>query len=422
MKLGKIIDEENRLVALYLAAKKGGKKVTLPIAALLFMAIGLHFIFASHAATPSLSAQPENGTMSGSAVAVNDSAASGGKAVQFAGVTPTPSPTPSPTPTPPPPTSCTGPTVNVTGTTSSKYTNANPASGTTFNNKGWFSNFVSGPGSSEAYDVGMGNVPPSICVVGGVVDGHISPSLAWQYVHDSIGGFGYRVGTSGLEQILNVRVHDVEDGIKPRECATTKDSCPTTYTNKGNMLISGAYMTDIRDDSIEDDDFLAGTIKDSLFDGVWTFLSEQQQGSVTGPGVGSGESPYIFITNDYIRLYTTNTPETGGGKWFKWQGSTSHHIPVITDSVFAVDKMPRSGWSSLSIPSGTQWKGTNYILWLGTPGGYGGPKPAGVTFLEGQAALDKWNAVRNPWLAAHGYAQKAPTDLNPADDPVVAPQ
>jgi hypothetical protein len=218
------------------------------------------------------------------------------------------------------------------------------------------------------------------------------------------------------------RIHNHEDGVHVREKPSSD--------NQGVFSMRDVYLTGIRDDIMEDDEqadlqgFMPGTISNVLGDGVWTFLSEQNQGSGTSrQSIGANEDQYIHIDHTYIRLSVTNANEVGGGKWFKWQGrGVANHKLEITDSAFAVDKQPKAGWSSLDIPAGTIWKGTNYVLWLGTPGGYGGPKPAGVNFLEGQAALDKWNYFRNGWLAAHGFARKDANDLDPMDYPVVVPQ
>lgn len=126
---------------------------------------------------------------------------------------------------------------------------------------------------------------------------------------------------------------------------------------------------------------MAGTIRDSLFDGVHTFLSEQNQrngGTWQGTTVGPGEDPTIHLTRVYVRLYATN-PDRGLGRWFKWQprGLQPHRLEV-TDSVFAIGETPAS-WK---LPK-TTWRGTNFILWL-AEGSYPGPRPAGVTVLEGR--------------------------------------
>jgi hypothetical protein len=61
-------------------------------------------------------------------------------------------------------------------------------------------------------------------------------------------------------------VHNVEDGWKPRE--------QPEWNNKASFKMTEAYMTGIRDDCIEND-FMPGEVSGSLFDGVFTFLSEQ---------------------------------------------------------------------------------------------------------------------------------------------------
>lgn len=313
--------------------------------------------------------------------------------------------------------SCSGATISLSGITNSQYVNNTVSDGTVFDRNNWYSNAV-GNGTAGAFHIGNSSTPPvDECVLGGVINGHVPLSLTWDEAH-TFGGYGDKTTSSGLSLEENVRIHNVEDGWKPRESFHSND-VGGTYPNMGTMLMRGAYMTGIRDDSIENDEFMPGVIEDSLFDGVWTFLSEQWQtgGSNT---IGVNESQFIDINRVYVRLYTTNNNEVGGGKWFKWQGSVPHHQLRITDSVFAVDKQPRKGWSSLSIPPNTTWLGTNYILWLGTVGGYGGPKPSGVIFLEGQSAIDKWNEVRNGWLVAHGYESRPSDDFNPMDDPVVA--
>jgi hypothetical protein len=327
--------------------------------------------------------------------------------------------TTAPRPRPRPAPSCGGPVIPVTGRTAQPYEQGSSPAGATFDLSGWYSDSV-GQSANHAFMAGDRTAPADVCVVGGVVNGHIPLTSDWAATHD-YGGFGYRTTSSGLAMVDGARVHNVEDGWKPRESSATRD-VSATYPNVGIMSMRDVYMTGVRDDAIEDDEFMPGDIQDSLFDGIWCFLSEQNQTGGSPATIGSGEDRNIRITRDYVRLSVTNGGETGAGHWFKWQGRGSqNHTLVITDSVFAVDSEPRLGWSSLSIPAGTVWQGSNFILWLGAPDGYGGPRPAGVTFLEGQAAKAKWNQVRNGWLSAHGYAPRPVDDLNPMDDPVVAP-
>jgi hypothetical protein len=204
---------------------------------------------------------------------------------------------------------------------------------------------------------------------------------------------------------------NVEDGIKPEA---------SEYSNTGSWVLRDCYFTAIRDDAIENDRFEPGTVQDCLFDGVYAFLSEQDENVGRNTPIGPNEDNIIYITRVYARLYGTNAAE-GPGKWFKFLGTVPHHKLVISDSVFAIGSVPRLGWSDESIPPEVSWIGhNNFILWLGTPGTYDGPKPEGVTFLEGTAARDKWISVRNQWLTSHGLPpQNFPADYNPHGAPIM---
>jgi hypothetical protein len=318
---------------------------------------------------------------------------------------------PSPVHAAPPPAACNGPRIVLNGMTNAPYVDNAVADGARFELRGWYAKV--GINANHAFSVRSAG-SAGICVDGGVVNGQLPLDWNWRAVHD-YGGFGYRIVVGGgLAAIDNVRVHNVEDGWKPRE--------QPSFVNRGVIRMRGAYMTGIRDDAVEDDEFMPGSVEDSLFDGVWTFFSEQNQSGAVPDTIGANEDPYIRIERVYVRLWVTNGGEVGPGRWFKWQPKGAKaHVPIIVDSVFATHLKPRHGWHVLDFPSGTIFQGTNHILWLGAPGAYGGPRPAGVVFLEGQPAVDKWNQVRSDWLSAHGYDPRPANNWDPMDDPVVAP-
>jgi hypothetical protein len=311
--------------------------------------------------------------------------------------------------------SCRGPVEYLSGVTTSRYYDNTVADGTIFDRTAWYSDAV-GNGTGTAFAVGNSTPPPSdVCILRGVINGHIPLDWTWEQAHD-FGGSGDKTYTGRLALIDGERVHNVEDGWHPRELPE--------FSNTGVIEMRNVYMTGIRDDAVENDNFMPGLIEDSLFDGVLTFLSEQNQSGGTPTTMGANEDQYIRVTRVYARLISTNSNGTGNpGRWFKWLplGTVNHKL-IITDSVFATHgPSPRDGWSALNFPPGTTFQGTNYVLWLGAPGEYRATIPAGVIFLEGQAAIDKWNAVRNTWLINHGYAARPLNDFNPMDDPVVAP-
>jgi hypothetical protein len=266
--------------------------------------------------------------------------------------------------------------------------------------------------------------PKSIRIIGGVVGSAIPNEWGWFLSH-AFSGAGFYTVASGLQSIEGARVHNVEDGWHPRETPGFKIRA---YPNTGRFLMRGCYMTQIRDDCIENDEFLPGDIEDSLFDGVWTLFSEQneRQSGVMRKVVttiGPNENPNINLTRVLVRCTSTCGNEPKPGRWFKLIGRESPvHRFTITDCVFAADAEPRSGWRGLGFPKDATFRGTNYVLWLGKPGEYHGEIPANIKFLEGQRAKEKWNEVRNQWLVAHGYDPRGPDDWDPRQAPVVAPR
>jgi hypothetical protein len=246
---------------------------------------------------------------------------------------------------------------------------------------------------------------------GGMIIGSIPRSWSWRKTHD-FGGGGIFIQNDGPIAWQYVRIHNVEDGIKSREAPE--------YSNTGSWIIHDSYFTAIRDDAIDNDRFEPGTVQDCLFDGVYVFISEQDENVESHTPVGQDEANTIYIKRVYVRLYGTNGSE-GAGKWFKWQGNVPHHKVEVSDSVFAIGSEPRLGWTDETIPREVNWIGNNnFILWLGDPGEYGGPKPEGAIFLEGEAARDKWISVRNKWLTDHDLpSQNLPADYNPHDAPLM---
>ncbi len=245
---------------------------------------------------------------------------------------------------------------------------------------------------------------------GGVIVGSIPRDWDWATTHD-FGGGGVYIHNDGPIEWQYVRIHNVEDAIKIRE--------KPEYSNTGSWVLRDSYFTAIRDDVIDNDRFEPGTVQDCLFDGVHVFISEQDENVEGNAPIGANEDNTIYVKRVYVRLYGTNGAD-GPGRWIKWQGKVPHHKLVISDSVFAIGSEPRLGWSRLEIPAEVSWVGENYILWLGAPGMYAGPKPVGVIFLEGQAASDKWIAVRNKWLRDHNLPeQDFPADYNPYDAPLM---
>jgi hypothetical protein len=313
--------------------------------------------------------------------------------------------------------------VKLSGRFGSRYTAYDVADGTAFDLRDMQWDAKPEHPLATAFSAGEQPQPPTnITMLGGVIDGRIPLEWSWSVTH-AFGGSAFYTVATGCQTIDGARIHNVQDGWRPRE---TPEFRPRSYPNTGSFVMRNCYVTGVRDDCIENDEFLPGTIEDCLFDGTFTFYSEQNE-TTNGvrtldlPTIGSNESPDVFVTRTLVRLDVTSGGEPVPGTWFKLHGyDAPNHRIVLTDCTFALSRAPRN-WKRLGFPKTTELRGTNYLLWLGEAGEYGGKIPEGFTFLEGDAARDKWHVLRNDWLKAHGYEPRERDDLATMQTPVVAP-
>ena len=162
-----------------------------------------------------------------------------------------------------------------------------------------------------------------------------------------------------------------------------------------HFTIDRVWMTGVRDDAVENDDGLSGTIRNSLLDGVFVGLS-------TADSRTSKQTQNVVIFDDVlIRM-----------EKYLDHGKLTHQSPFkvtsnspsmkIYDSVIAIEDVNHIGQARLA----EAWKKTvdasgNYFLNLSDkplPSSYPTP-PKGFTVLQGAEARKFWEAARSDWIA-----------------------
>jgi hypothetical protein len=135
---------------------------------------------------------------------------------------------------------------------------------------------------------------------------------SWSLTH-AFSGAAILTVASGQHIVEGARIHNVQDGWRPRETPTI---LLRAYPNNASFLMKHCYVTGIRDDAIEDDEFMPGAVEDSLFDGIFTFLSEQNE-KVHGvrileqPTIGPDEERNIHVRRVLVRLAVTSAGDPG---------------------------------------------------------------------------------------------------------------
>ncbi|MFW8595898.1 M10 family metallopeptidase C-terminal domain-containing protein, partial [Cribrihabitans neustonicus] len=180
--------------------------------------------------------------------------------------------------------------------------------------------------------------------------------------------------------------------------------------------ISNVWVSDVRDDAFENDTPSNGSIRDSLFDGVFSGIS------LGHPNMSDASHKVLELDGVLMRMES-----------YLFKGDMTHQSPFkmegkspqlsISNSVFAIDDVDHVGDSRLQ----TAWDKTihssnNVFLNLSDkplPGDYPMP-PSGWTVLQGEEARDYWETARADWIASRG--EEDPRDAGPAPEPVEQPE
>ena len=231
----------------------------------------------------------------------------------------------------------------------------------------------------RALEIGDDVAPVGGCVLGWSVFGQQSRLLSWREMHDDIGGSALRVYGSNYV-VDGLRAENVEDAFDPR--------------GGEGFEVRNMWVEYVRDDCIENDERRAGVVRDSLFDGCYTFFSEQDDGEV------DGES--LVFDGVLVRLSAMPGPRDfedptalGHGSLFKKFDKGERHEPVIRNSVFFLEQECNTGCKDW--PPGTV--ASNVVLVWGGEGEFPMSVLPGMTLTQDRSV---WDTAAASWKQRHG--------------------
>ena len=217
-----------------------------------------------------------------------------------------------------------------------------------------------------------------VCVSGGTFIGTWPRDTSWNHMH----GTGAIVLDGPRATVEDVSVHGYGDSIRMME-------------NAGHFVVRRVHLSFSRDDCIENDWLLTGTVTGSLLDGCYNAFSARSYQDVP-----DGDDHVWTIRSSLVRLepmprtYHDEEPIPGTAGFFKWDD----HGPrlVLKDNVFRADQ--NAGPVGLDIPEDKLKSCSgNTMVWLGK-GRYPGHLPSCFKLTRDKAVWDK--AVAN-WHEAH---------------------
>lgn len=244
----------------------------------------------------------------------------------------------------------------------------------------------------------------SVVLSGGVVDGEVPLDLDWEDAY--INSAAVFARDSDAVTFRDWTISEAWDGIR----ITGEDDATFTVEN--------VWMSNIRDDGIENDRGLSGTVSDVLMDGVFVGISLYES--------DTNDQTDQTVTFDNVLMRMESFEYKGEAThqpFFKFEDGVSPQLS-IHDSVFAIDIVDHREWGRLQDAWDSVSESTgNYFLNLSDtplPDDYPRP-PEGFTVLEGAEAREFWEESRADWLAEFRgigeIAEPEDEELEPESDP-----
>jgi hypothetical protein len=287
--------------------------------------------------------------------------------------------------------------------------------------------FQTYPTPKQNYPISIKGGAENACWIGGLVEGTNPATGGWREMYTVANGSGFNFGngrsTEGFT-LDGIRIHNVWDGIRPRGSAD-------------DFRIKNVWVTDARDDCIENDHLQTGVIEDSLFEACHMGLSSRpgkgrgrnnDQAQRTAAPVerpAAGGERVLEIRNTLISLGPHPEPNAKRSKyaWFKDPGhgmffklGSGDLKFKLYDNVFMLEQYPNNSKRTWGLPPEhfadrlADCSG-NVLVWLGE-GEYPGPFhneqfPNCWTVITDRSV---WERARQDWIDRHPQLARLPGD------------
>lgn len=238
-------------------------------------------------------------------------------------------------------------------------------------------------------------------VVGGLFKGEVPQDTEWQATYCNSAAITFGDAPDGI--IDGVRITGAWDAVR-------------LSRNAANLQIVNSWITDARDDAVENDHLQVATIRDTLIDGALQAVSVKPR---KGSDTGDASHRLVTLSGVLIRLQDYHYKE---GRRFGALLKSDQRAPrvTMTNSVVAVDSAAVASYPHFWA---TTWakqarSSNNLILWLSdapVPLFLASPPP-GFRVLRGQAARTQWLQAKTNWIDCHPRLARLASDPRSTPD------
>lgn len=267
--------------------------------------------------------------------------------------------------------------VKMSGTSDAQLRVGSPRDNTTYDLRGFVSTAYREEVTSYPLSFGSQEATSGLVVIGGEVLGGNPRDWTWQRWEDmsEVGGALFIVA-DGPVVSYDFRADNVFDLFKPRPAGPD-----------AKFLIDGAYGSYVRDDAIENDVEMSGTIRHSLFDGINSGVSIGQETGNPRAVTRIIDSVFVFRPMPNERA----SDGVGHAALFKQLGEG--HVVMRRDTV-CYTEIPMDN-DRLRIWMPGIYEDVTVVLGADFAGRYPRPVPRGVTVTRDwsvcKAAIARWH-------------------------------
>jgi hypothetical protein len=228
---------------------------------------------------------------------------------------------------------------------------------------------------------------------GGIINGEIPQESDWKPSYCNSAGVIFK--NAAGSKVDGLRITSAWDAIR-------------AGGRSPDLTIKDSWISNVRDDAIENDDFYPLIFEDNLVDGAFQGISVHSGGSISNQSLATIE---LYGNVIRIREYLYKGKQKYGAL-FKSEDESP--TSIIYNTVVAVDYNGGSTFNSYWERSWSKIEAcsNNLFLWLSDqpiPASQPLP-PACFTVLTGTEARAAWARAKNNWIDCHPKVSRTPTD------------
>ena len=237
-------------------------------------------------------------------------------------------------------------------------------------------------------------------IVGGLINGHVPQESDWEPTYCNSAAVHFKYASTGTV-----------DGIR---ITSAWDAFRMSIDSPG-LAIRNSWISNVRDDVVENDFFFSTVFEDNLVDGTFQGISVHSGGDIL---VTPTETVLVSGSVIKIREYLYKGSQRFGALF---KNETSSPASEIYDTVVAVDYQGGRTWRGYWEKSWSKIEScaNNLFLWLSDspiPDSVP-PPPSCFTVMTGEHARRAWAEAKRNWIDCHPRVARAADDpeSNPAE-------